>query len=96
MDISDDHKVEDMLDYLDPPLTPSGLREQWASSFQSQSLPDFFGNKTVCSLSTHQVCLATPDANRRGWVLGGIKLNMVAFPILHSLGVDLLLLSRSN
>ena len=89
MDISDNHEVEDALDDIDPPSTPTGLREHWASTSQSQPLPDFFGDKTVRLLSMHQVRLATPDANRHGWVLGGIKLDTVALPISRLFSVVL-------
>ncbi len=68
MDADDDQEVEDALEYLDPPPTPSGARDRWTSGLQS-ALPEFLGEQTVCAIITHQVHLATPQSNRRGWLL---------------------------
>jgi hypothetical protein len=89
MDNSDTHEVEEVQQYLDRPCTPSGLREQWETTLEATSLPDFVGDRTVHSITTCQVYMAVPDARRCGWELGGIALHIVV-PLLF---VHLLLTS---
>jgi hypothetical protein len=69
--------MEDALEYVDPPPTRSSLMEQWATTSQVTSLPEFLGDRTVRSITAFQVHLARPDATRRGWDLGGIALHVV-------------------
>ena len=80
MDVDNDHEVELVSEYDDPSSTQSGSRDRWASLSQATSLPDFLSNRTVRSICTHQVHMATPQANMRGWELAGVKLYTVLCP----------------
>jgi hypothetical protein len=80
MNVDDNHKVKDVLEYDDSPSTQSGARDWWASLSQATSLPDFLSNQTMRSICTHQVHMAMLQANICGWELAGVKLHTILCP----------------
>jgi hypothetical protein len=80
MDDDNDLKVEHVLEYDNLPSTQSGARDWWASLSQATSLPNFLSNWTVWLICTHQVHMATLQANMCGWELAGVKLYTVLCP----------------
>ena len=83
MDTNDDNEVEEALETVDPPSLPAVHHEQWASSLQLSSLPDFLSEQTICVITSHQVQLATMQPNGTAWQLGGEKLHVVKFNKCH-------------
>jgi hypothetical protein len=77
MDLDNDHEVENVLEYNNSPLIQSGVRDQWASSSQATSLPNFLSNWTMQSICTHQVHIAMLQVNMHSWELAGVKLHSI-------------------